>query len=197
MASRPNRHAQRRAATHQSLLEAAREVIVEKGYDSVDILDITERANVSKATFYQHFPHKEECARELMLQGFDALVQQVVAAQETAGSHEEWMFDSLRSVFAWAAENREFLLIMVGGRASHRLNLFGRDYMVEITGRLLEQTGFNQRTHRLPLPVVAQAITGVLIQLLGWWLENDTGYSADQMAQLVIDVLVNGVGPLT
>ena len=61
-----SRHAQRKAATHQGLIDAARDVIAEKGYNHVDILDITERANVSKATFYKHFANKEACVRELM-----------------------------------------------------------------------------------------------------------------------------------
>jgi AcrR family transcriptional regulator len=194
---RLNRHEQRKAATHQSLLEAAREVIVEMGYNHVDILDITERANVSKATFYQHFPNKEECVRQLMLQGFDALVQQIITEKEVPNlSREEWMLNSFRTLFAWAESNREFLLIMLGGGASHQLNVFGRTYMAEITERLLNDMGYNRVEHPYSATVIAQVITGLLIQLLAWWLEHDTNYSADDMARLVNSVLKNGVGPL-
>ena len=61
-----NGHQQRIAATRHAILAAARDVIIEKGYSHVDILDITERANVSKATFYKHFANKEDCVRRLM-----------------------------------------------------------------------------------------------------------------------------------
>ncbi len=65
MALTLTRHEQRKAATRQSLLDAARDVIAAKGYNNVEILDITDYANVSKATFYKHFPNKEACVRAL------------------------------------------------------------------------------------------------------------------------------------
>ncbi len=125
-----NRHEQRKAATREGLLHAAREVIVEKGYDDVDILDITERADVAKATFYQHFANKEDCARQLMLQGFDALVRRIMSEEQTTGSRSEWVLNSYRNLFQWAEANHEFLSIMLGGSrlapAEHlRADLYG------------------------------------------------------------------------
>jgi AcrR family transcriptional regulator len=191
-----NRHKQRKAATRDGLLHAAREIIIEKGYDNVDILDITDRANVSKATFYQHFPNKEECARQLMLQGFDALVKQIMNEQQSGLPGPEWIYNSYYNLFSWAAANREFLLIMLGGAASHKLNIFGRQYMVEITERLLNQVGYNREGIQYPPILVAQVITGILIQLLSWWLEHDTGYSAAQLAELTNTIVTNGLGQL-
>jgi len=194
MPSAPNRHEQRKAATRLKLLQAAREEIVEKGYDNVDILDITERANVSKATFYQHFPNKEECARQLMLQGYEALVSEILTDELDAPSRKEWVLRSYQKLFSWAEANRQFLQIMLGGAASHQLNIFGQHYMVSLVERLLVERGFDLPNSRYPAPVMAQIISGLLIQMLRWWLEADTGYTAQDMAQLVDDVLTNGIG---
>lgn len=191
-----NRHDQRKAATHQSLLETARHVIVEKGYDNVEILDITERADVSKATFYKHFPNKEECVRELMLQGFDALVAQIFSDRRTAKTSEVWAIDSVAKAFAWAETNRELMLIMVGGAASSRLNAFGRQYMVEISERLLVEYGPPEEFGPYSNVIMAQVVTGIMIQFLGWWLETDHEHNARQMAELVFRLLRNGLGPV-
>lgn len=185
-----NRHAQRRAATHQKLLDALREVVFEKGYNDVDVLDITDRADVSKATFYQHFNNKEDALQELMINGFEALKEEIFAPQHTL-SEEDWRIGSLRHVFAWAEENRPFMLIMVGGAATTQLNQFGRSYMADIVRQNLKQ--FPDETLRHPHEFHAQVVTGVLIQILGWWLENDTGYSALEIAQLVESVLVSAL----
>jgi AcrR family transcriptional regulator len=194
---RRNRHAQRKAATRQRLLDAARDVIGQKGYNNVEILDITEHADVSKATFYQHFANKEDCVRELMHQGFDVLAEQILGADDRPRPVDPaWVVNALTQVFRWAEDNREFLLIMVGGAASSRLNMFGRNYMVELTERTLIADFAPYKTFRYPADIQAQIFTGVLIQLLGWWLENDTGHSARQMAQLIHDVLQYGMGPL-
>ncbi len=192
------RFEQRKAATHQSLIKAARDVIAERGYHRVEILDITERANVSKATFYKHFPNKEACVRDLIEQGFDALVEEVMRAdQQDERLSPAWIESSLQKVFHWAEENREFALIMVGGGASTELNAFGRNYMAQV----VEQTIMAEAAKKeppvplLPPQIQAQIVTGMTIQLVGWWLENSTGYSAGDMARIVCDVIRNGIAP--
>lgn len=193
-----SRHAQRKAATHQSLLDSAREVIAAKGYNSVEILDITDHANVSKATFYKHFANKEECVRELMEQGFDALAGEILGQKAPVPITPAWVRGSFEQLFGWAEENRELLLVMVGGGASTQLNAFGRSYMAQIIERTIV-TEFVQTAHppRFPARITAQLITGIMIQLLGWWLETDTGYSADEMASIVAAALRYGVAPAT
>jgi len=193
---KPNRHQQRKAATRQTLLEAAREVIVERGYNDVEILDITERANVSKATFYKHFSNKEACVRELMLAGFDTLVERIFEGGRRAESREAWAAESFREAFVWADQNRQLLLIMVGGRASGQLGVFGRNYLVEHIERGLAEFGLFPESGDVPRVVKAHVMAGVLIQLLGWWLENDTGYSPRDMANLLQRVLERGIAPL-
>jgi AcrR family transcriptional regulator len=190
-----SRHDQRKAATHQSLIDAARDRIAAQGYNNVDILDITECANVSKATFYKHFSNKEACVRELIEQGFDALVEKVLGVERGTPVSPQWIEDSFEQVFSWAQDNRAFLLIMVGGAASTQLNAFGRNYMAQVVERtIMAEFVADDRPPKFPPPIQAQIITGVVIQLLGWWLENDTGYSARQMARISLEALLEGIG---
>ncbi|MBI5957782.1 MAG: TetR/AcrR family transcriptional regulator [Chloroflexi bacterium] len=193
MADVPSRHEQRKAATRQSLLDAARDVIAAKGYNETEILDITEGANVSKATFYKHFVNKEDCVRELMQQGFDALVAQINSVDRSNLSTPDWVRQSFEQAFQWADAHRVFLLLMVGGAASPSLNTFGRNYMVEVTRQQLN-SHFTARdtTPRFPADIEAQIVTGIMVQLLGWWLENNTGYSAADMAQFIQLALKHG-----
>jgi AcrR family transcriptional regulator len=189
------RHEQRKAATHQGLIDAARDVIAEKGYNRVDILDITERANVSKATFYKHFANKEACVRELMQQGFDALVDKILSVNRPQTISPEWIQTSFEKLFSWAEENRDFLLIMVGGAASTQLNAFGRNYMAEVVERTItSEFSPSDAPARFPPAIQSQIVTGIVIQLLGWWLENDTGHSTADMARIVQEALLFGIG---
>ncbi|RPJ00093.1 MAG: TetR/AcrR family transcriptional regulator [Chloroflexi bacterium] len=192
------RYEQRKAATRQSLINAARDVIAERGYNHVEILDITERANVSKATFYKHFPNKEACVRDLIEQGFDALVEEVMRTdQQDERLSPAWIESSLEKVFHWAEENREFSLIMVGGGASTELNAFGRNYMAQVVEQTImaEEAKKEPPVPLLPAQSQAQIVTGITIQLVGWWLENPTEYSAGDMARIVCDVIRNGIAP--
>ncbi|MFP3813624.1 TetR family transcriptional regulator, partial [Bacillus sp. SIMBA_005] len=46
-------------ATRQAIADAALEMFLERGYEAVTIKQIAERADVSLATVYAHFPQKE------------------------------------------------------------------------------------------------------------------------------------------
>ena len=198
MTSSPDRHAQRRAATRQKLIDAIRELIFQKGYSQVDILDITERANVSRGAFYIHFKGKEDCVRAVMEQGFDALVEEISGSKPAFPSRPEWALRSLTRLFQWADENRALLTVMVGGTVSPELNTFGRDYMTRVIKRnimedpvLLEQS----QPHRYPADVLAQIVTGMVIQALGWWLDQETGHTPEQMGRILRDIVFYGVTP--
>ncbi len=45
--------------TRQLLEQAFLDVVAEKGFQSVSVQDITEKAGVNRATFYAHFPEKD------------------------------------------------------------------------------------------------------------------------------------------
>src|SRR5687767_2937303 len=60
--------------TCQALRAALLELIKEKGYDSISIEEITERANVGRATFYLHYKDKED----LLLEEFSAMTNEKV-----------------------------------------------------------------------------------------------------------------------
>lgn len=56
--------------TRKHLIESARDVISQKGFDETSILDITEKAGVAKGTFYTYFKSKEEIIEELIATQF-------------------------------------------------------------------------------------------------------------------------------
>lgn len=191
-----DRHAQRKAATHQKILDAAQDLIAQRGYVQVDVSDITDYANVSRGTFYQHFTNKGACVQELVQQGFESLVQEILANRQEAPSANIWGRDSLVRVFTWARENQELLQIILGGAASPKLNSFSRNYMATIIEQALHDNAGNWSESQLPDTIRAQVITGVLIQLLNWWMETENDYSPEQMAEMSYIVFTSGLNML-
>jgi len=73
---KPSQRQRRRAkATRLKLLNAARDMFAEKGFDSTTIDDITERADVGKGTFYYHFTDKQDLIGELIKRMMDELME--------------------------------------------------------------------------------------------------------------------------
>ncbi len=59
MTTVPGRRERKKAATRQSIADAALRLFLERGYDQVGIRDIAEAADVSTTTLFKHFPGKE------------------------------------------------------------------------------------------------------------------------------------------
>jgi AcrR family transcriptional regulator len=74
---RISRSRRRKNATRQKLLDAARAVFAERGLDLARIDEITERADVGKGTFYNHFGSKKKIIHETMRCMLSELVETV------------------------------------------------------------------------------------------------------------------------
>jgi len=61
----PDRRAQRWAATHQRIYDAALSLFQEHGFDAVNVGRIVREAGVSVPTFYAHYPSKEHVIMHL------------------------------------------------------------------------------------------------------------------------------------
>jgi AcrR family transcriptional regulator len=59
---RAGRRERKKAATRASIVEAAHELFLERGFDAVSVREIADRADVSPTTVFAHFPQKEALA---------------------------------------------------------------------------------------------------------------------------------------
>ena len=64
---------ERAAATQAQLLEAAREVFAERGYQATSVAAITDAASTAHGTFYLYFRNKEDVFAQLMASAMDEL----------------------------------------------------------------------------------------------------------------------------
>jgi AcrR family transcriptional regulator len=71
----------------ERLLDAAVDVIAEKGYAATTIADLTKEAGISRTTFYEMFPDKEACFLAAYDAAADVLARRVASAFE---SKEGW-----------------------------------------------------------------------------------------------------------
>jgi AcrR family transcriptional regulator len=77
--SNESRGSRRKRQTREKLLQAAMELMAERGMDGVAINEITERADVGFGTFYNHFPSKEAIYAALISQVFEDFADDIDA----------------------------------------------------------------------------------------------------------------------
>ncbi len=66
----------RTTQTRESIFDAFYKLIEEKDIDKITIQNVTERAQINRATFYAHFQDKYELLDEMIQQSLEGLIQQ-------------------------------------------------------------------------------------------------------------------------
>lgn len=101
----------RREKTLLVLMEAALGLFYEKGIYWTKIEDITERADVGKGTFYQHFESKEDLLRALLQRGLDALLAKKTETIHGAKPGPRMLSAIVRAQLDFYLEHPEYLLL--------------------------------------------------------------------------------------
>ncbi|TLF75411.1 TetR/AcrR family transcriptional regulator [Nocardia cyriacigeorgica] len=72
------------ALTKSAIIDAARKLFVERGYDETSVDDIARESNVSKGAVYHHFPDKQQIFADVYRDATAAVTTKV--AEEVAGT---------------------------------------------------------------------------------------------------------------
>ncbi len=185
---RPNRQQRRRLRTRKKMQTAVLELILEKGYDAVSIQDITDRADLARATFYIHFKDKDELIWSVIEDVIHATEEEVT--RDFAGilppHHAE--YHGYRNIFEHVERNRDIYRVILGSKGSSEMADRVHRYMVEETLRDIANfqiyAGLQQ-----PPEITAQIVVGSILSLAIWWLETPNDYTAQQMAEMLYQAL--------
>jgi AcrR family transcriptional regulator len=184
-----SRHDRRRQKTRKELIEAAVKLVLEKGYEAVTIQDITDRADLGRGTFYIHFKDKEEAVWSAIEDGFRA-TEEDAHRQFPGGIPPQPEYYAYRNIFRHADKNRTLYRVMLGGQGSAVMTARVQNHLVsELRSDLAVLPPDVFLEFRIPVEILAQVITGAVIQLVRWWLETPNKYSADDMAGVLYTCL--------
>ncbi|MEP3045978.1 MAG: TetR/AcrR family transcriptional regulator [Roseibium sp.] len=109
------KQADRRAETRKVLLDAARELIVEKGYAETGTPEIVKRAGVTRGALYHHFADKSDVMRALVQQEASAIADEIDAETTTKQPPLEVFMSGAQAYFlAMSVPGRAKILLLEG-----------------------------------------------------------------------------------
>jgi len=103
---------QNKAKNRFMILEAARKVFVELGYDAATIRDIVARTQLAPGTFYNYFPDKRSVLVALMAEISLEAAARARKARTEARSLEELVYFGFRAYFEFVASDRTTFELM-------------------------------------------------------------------------------------
>ena len=171
--ARVDRRVQR---TRDALRTALMALMVERGWDAVDVQALCDRANIGRSTFYQHYSNKEELLKQNFAGLRDALLAQ--ALQSTDGSPLGFVPPLLDHVHEFQAVFRA----LVGRRSGHYVQDRFRELLVELVQAGQRTTG--RRSRAWQAEAQAHFLAGALFETLVWWLGSNRPHRPDEIQQV-------------
>jgi AcrR family transcriptional regulator len=180
----------RKQRTRALLRDALIALILEKGYDAVTVQDITDHANLGRATFYLHYDNKDELLLSMM-EGIQADVMQQAGPISQNGFLEDGNPPSLHA-FKHAEENADFYKAMLGGGGlASLLTRFRKSSAAQIQTQM--NPIFAAHPNNLTVDIISNFVVGGLNTLVIWWLENDRPYPAEDIARIYHQLITTGI----
>jgi AcrR family transcriptional regulator len=177
--TRPDRRPLR---TRQVLKEALIQLVLERGYESITVQDILDRANVGRSAFYAHFRDKED----LLLSGFEEIaegIRQHFPANAPAEQLEQNTHSLTLSIFTHAQSHRPLFKAMFGKQGGEVVVRQLRKLLIDLAGEQIRAITHQGQGVRLTVPeeALVQWVVSSFLALLTWWLDQDIPLTAEEV----------------
>ncbi len=164
-----------RLETRKRLLTKGTELFAAQGIAHTRTSDVAEAAGVAVGTLYLHFKDKRGLLREILFSGIDELLRALLAladhpmeeARKAVRIHAETMV-------SFTEENPALCRILFDPEATNlQVSTEIIDYLVQIQEKRLHEEKSNGHIRdTLDPAVTAQAMVGMCVQVLAWWIRN-------------------------
>ncbi len=166
--------------TRRMMHEALMALIVEKGYESVTVQDILDRADLGRSTFYSHYRNKDE----LLLSGFDhlraMLEKQYQGLKPSEKGGTEAGFNLSLEFFRHAGQNLRLYKAIVGRESGQLIMRYIHRYLFDLARGRLADAVKNRKT-AVRTDAAAHWLVSSFLSLLTWWLDNNLPVTAEQI----------------
>jgi AcrR family transcriptional regulator len=170
--------------TRKLLSETLMELLTEKSYTDITVQHVTERAKVSRTTFYQHFKDVDDLLLNSLEQVYNSLAgdMDIPSIEELrAKGYTKECFDT--ADYNHAAKYRDFYLAMFSEKGSLVFQRWLYAYHRSLMWVFFESLMADRRSS-VPLEIIVEMVTSTQLGLLKWWLERGMPYPPEQMARL-------------
>jgi AcrR family transcriptional regulator len=173
---RQDRRSQR---TQQALMDALIALLAVKHYDEISIIDISDRANVGRSTFYAHYQTKDD----LLKCGFERVLDMLIHHISFDDANPGLRLDTT-PLFLHAKGHYELYRTLVWGSGFELLTKDGHAALSAKFQENFTQLLSGKPEPSIPLAVLSYSMAGTLLILLKWWLDNRMPYSPEYMDQI-------------
>lgn len=170
--------------TRQLLERALLELIEEHTYESITVQQITDRANMGRATFYLHYPDKEQLLSSILLKLQEDLAQRLEPLRPPDLLTEEQTVSE--KVFEHVGHYRHLYQVLLSERGAALAKKQLMDYVTQQAERLVVNQLLEMASEpAVPASFLATYLSGTLYTAISWWLTHQSQKTPEEMGLLV------------
>jgi AcrR family transcriptional regulator len=184
-----------RSERRAQLLDAAKDVFVERGYHAAAMDEIAVRAGVSKPVLYQHFPGKLDLYLAMLDVSIDDFVASVSSALNSTPDNKRRVAAAMEAFFAFVgAQDGTFRLLFENDLATldavrSRLYSLTRRCAEAIAPVIAEDTGQSPEEAQL----LAAGMVGMAQVAARFWLASDGSLPRPEATALIATLGWRGI----
>jgi AcrR family transcriptional regulator len=172
--------------SRREITNALLDLLVLKKFNEITIQEITDTADVGRATFYLHYRNKEECLMQMLTDGFDSLVAEI---EHMTGKGDRNFIEVLEKVFQYTSDNRKLFLALLSDNP--RPNIM-EDLQSYIQEKVMKGAAMPTNLDPLIKKAISVNLTGALIAFILWLLKDEPDISPHQAAKIFVEFFQNG-----
>lgn len=175
--------------TKNAIRAALLALIAEKGFESIVVQDIADRAMINRVTFYKHYRDKYDLLEQTMNAMYQDLMTRV--KQAPPSPHEQVIFNLLVLWLEEVTKYASFYRIMLGKEGSASFSTQVRRQLGSLLTDALSRLSVKQNAVDNLYTIRLQFIIGGFLSVTEWWLDQKQAMPINQVAAQLQQLLYN------
>ncbi|GAA0399250.1 TetR/AcrR family transcriptional regulator [Paenibacillus motobuensis] len=183
--------------TKRMIMEAFILLMEEKGFEAITVSDLTEKADINRGTFYQHYKDKYD----LLEQGEEEIFEGLKKIVDTFWHNENYDYEEVMNVddllplsiqlFEFIGDNSKFIKVLLGAKGNSAFQNKLKNVIMD--NLLLRFSQFLKEDHVIVPPDYLLAYIGSAhLGLIQHWLECGMDRSPEDIARILSQTAIFG-----
>ncbi len=171
--------------TYSRLYSTFFELLGEKPYENITVLEICSATGVHRATFYKHFLDKQDFVNFC----FNQKLKELNLPEEDSffdfGGKTSYI-DMCKRIISFISDNRRFIIELNMMNNSTAFSQALENAIADYLEKKLTYSSENSNAILSPVPLLSHFYAGAIVALLKAWAENWDAYTKDDILKFII-----------
>lgn len=175
-----------------SIREAFFVLMEEIGYYNITVKAISERANINRKTFYNHYESIDALYKDVLQTQIDTLLKDIPPPSFKAISYSaeaELIYQKIKILFHNLSSNMNLMQILINDSSSHQLTKRLCEQILEKIFNKAAENYLKKKNLDVPLDLLSDSIEAIFIAVIKWYIKNHSTYSEEEAAQIALKLI--------